>query len=88
MTPVTLHIDRLVLDGLSFTPAQGARLRRALEHEFERLWTQRAAGGPMHAVASPALRAPALALPAGTPPSPAAVGRGVARSLFAMLGAP
>jgi hypothetical protein len=88
MTPVTLHIDRLVLDGLSFTPAQGARLQRALEHELARLWTQRAAGSPPHAVASPALRAPSLALPAEASPSPAAVGRDVARSLFAMLGAP
>ncbi len=86
--PVSLHIDRLVLDGLPFTPTQGARLQRALEHELARLWTQRAAGPPTQALASPALRAPALTLQAGTAASPAAVGRDAARSLFALLGAP
>jgi hypothetical protein len=86
--PVSLHIDRLVLDGLSFTPAEGARVRRALEHELARLWTQRATGTPVQALASPALRAPALTLRAGAKTSPAAVGRDAARSLFAMLEAP
>ena len=86
--PVRLHIDRLVLDGLQFTPAQGARLQRAMAHELTRLWTQRAAGTQAQALASPSLQAPALTLQAGTAASPVAVGRDAARSLFATLGTP
>jgi hypothetical protein len=28
--PLTLHINRLVLDGLALTPAQGMRMQRAM----------------------------------------------------------
>ncbi|NML46846.1 hypothetical protein HHL11_24085 [Ramlibacter sp. G-1-2-2] len=82
--PVALHIERLVLEGLGFTPAQGALVQRAMERELTRL---AARPGPWQAGAQRVAAAPALRL-AG-PPQPARVGRELARSLFATLrGAP
>jgi hypothetical protein len=80
--PVTVHIERLVLDGLGFTPAQGALVQGALVQEFARLAARAGADG-WHADAMPAATAPALRLH-GTP-QPARVGRDLARSLFATL---
>jgi hypothetical protein len=82
-----VRIDRLVLDGLPFTAAQGARLQRALETELARLC---ATGAPLRARggghADARVRAPSLTVPAGTTASPARLGRDIARSLFTMLG--
>jgi len=80
--PVSLHIDRLVLEGLALTPAQGVHVQRALERELLRLWAARAAGGCESSGASPLLRAPAIVLDDITP---ARLGRDVARSLFTLL---
>jgi len=77
-----LHIERLVLDGLGFTPAQGAVVQRAMAHELARL-AARPGEGRWQAGAQPAAVAPVLRL-AGTP-QPARVGRDLARSLFATL---
>ena len=84
--PFALHIDHLVLDGVAFTPAQGARMRRALEHEFARLWAQRGATPLSHGFAGAALSAPAVSIGTGAAASPARLGRDVARSLFTLLG--
>lgn len=82
--PVTLHIDRLVLDGLALTPAQGASVQRAMERELARLWTQDAAGAHARAIDAALVRTPPLAITAGRSLSPARIGRDAARSLFSM----
>ena len=81
---VSVHIERLVLDGFSLSPAQGAQMQRALKRELARL----AAGAPAGAWASGAVPV-ALAPPVRTAGTlrPAQLGREVARSLFAALGA-
>lgn len=79
--PVTLHIERLVLDGLGLTPAQASRVQAAMEAELTRL-----VGRPSsswQAGAMPALAAPGLRL--SHPPRPAQLGRDIARSLYHSL---
>ena len=83
--PLTLHINRLVLDGLALTPAQGMRMQRAMEHELTRLWHARELREGTTAYASAVLRAPAISLGGAAPPSPAQLGRDVARSVFSAV---
>jgi len=96
--PLALRIDRLVLDGLPFSAAQGAHVRAALEQELTRLWMQREARASLGDLASAGgfaqarmTAAPISAPPisatasAGTAASPGRVGRDAARSLFSML---
>jgi hypothetical protein len=83
--PVTVHIDRLVLEGLPCTAAQGVRLQRALEAELARLCVT---GAPLRARggrADATVRAPSLTVPAGAVASPVRLGRDIARSLFTLL---
>jgi hypothetical protein len=82
---IELHIERLVLDGLPATDAEGARLRAAVEGELARLLAtgglarELAAGG-----AVPHLPAPQIGIGPGDRPD--ALGRAVARSLHAGIG--
>ncbi|HMG57287.1 MAG TPA: hypothetical protein VK601_27495 [Kofleriaceae bacterium] len=80
---VSLHIERLVLDGLPLTAAQAARMQLALERELARLiagsgdagaWDP-AAAPPATAVATPAVRWDAT--------RPHQLGRALAHSVFA-----
>lgn len=82
---LTLHIDRLVLDGLTLTPAQGAHMHRAMEHELARLWHAHAFREGTTEFADAVLRAPAISLGSAAPPSPVRLGRDVARSVFSAL---
>ena len=84
--PLALHIDRLVLDGLALTPAQGLRMQRAMEHELARLWHARERREGAAAYSAAELRAPAISLAGAVSPSPARLGRDVARSVFSALG--
>jgi hypothetical protein len=79
--PITLHIERLVVDGLPLTPAQAARLQAALERELARLlvhdgdpsaWSAEAARAATHAVTWDASR-------------PQQLGRALARNVFASM---
>ena len=81
--PLTLHIDRLVIDGLALTHADGLRLQRAMEQELAQLWQARDAGATPAGHAAPALRAPSAG---GASASPAQLGRQVAHSVFDSLG--
>jgi len=80
----SLHIERLVLDGVPFTPVQGAQFQRALERELARLvdghchgrWWR--GGGAVASLPAPAIQV----LPSARP---ADLGRQVARSVFASL---
>ncbi len=84
-TTIDLRIDRLVLDGPPLTRAQERLLRAALAEELARLI---AAGGLDEALlAGGALRSlPAGALPPDGGGEPGALGRGIARALYAGLG--
>jgi hypothetical protein len=81
--PVSLTIERLVLDGLGFTPAQGALVRLALEQELLRLLSRPGGDAGWHGVAAPAVTAPRV--PLAATPQPARLGREIAHSLYASL---
>ena len=88
---VSVSIERLVLDGFGFTPAQGAVVQRALEHELARLVERSgsrdgsAARVAWSGGAVPAATAPLVRL--SGPAQPACLGRDIARSLFTAMGA-
>lgn len=81
--PVSLHIERLTLDGFDLSPAQSAQMQHALERELARLSAD-TRGAVWQGEAVAAMVAPPLRL-TGTP-RPAQLGREVARSLFAAFG--
>jgi hypothetical protein len=81
---VTLHIDRLVLDGWSLAPRERAAMVTALTSHLERLiatsgWTPRAESG----FAVPSLPAPSIDL--GRPFDPTSCGAAIAESLWQSL---
>lgn len=84
---VRLHIERIVLDGFSLTPAERAAFVTATEAELTRLVVE---GGLSEAAASglaiPSLNASAVQLPA--PIHPEAFGHEVARALYSGIGRP
>ena len=82
---IRVHIDRLVLDGLPVTSAQGAHVRAAVERELARrlatggLASEWRAGG-----AVPRVQAPHFAFAAHDRPN--AIARHIARSVHARIG--
>ena len=82
---VTLHIDRLVLDGLAVSSHGGRALSTAVEAELTRLI---ASGGLQvsSGVSVPRLAAPGVTLEPGA--TPAAIGTQVAGALFSGLSQP
>jgi len=76
---INLHIEQLLLDGLSLTPGQGAAVQAALEVELTRLLKERGMGN-LSGGAVPQLTVPSIQLsPAG---APAQWGRQIARTLY------
>jgi hypothetical protein len=79
---IDVHIERLVLDGLPVTTAEGPHIRAALEGELARLLAsgdvsrQFATGGAL-----PRIDSPQIGLTPRQPPD--AIGRAVARSVHA-----
>ena len=80
---VSVHIERLVIDGLPLTAREGVQLQRALQRELAHLITGRQQPGHWRATAVPSLVAPSLNVPAAVRPSQ--LGREIARSIFASL---
>lgn len=82
---ITVHIDRLVLDGLPFDPRQGAQVRAAVERELARRLAEggHAAVGGSRALA--ALDAGSIDLPPA--PDPDGLGAGIAGAVHGGLGA-
>ena len=81
---LSLRIDRLVLDGITATPAEAARIRLAAEAELHRLFaadlpSDRLRGGGAHA----SLPAPTMTLAPRA--APEAIGRQIARSVHSGL---
>ena len=66
---IRVHIERLVLDGLPLTQAQGAQVREAVESELaHRLAEGGLATGLAQGGAVPSVRAPSIALSADARP--------------------
>lgn len=80
---ITLHIERLVLEGLPLAPGQAGQLRAALEQELGRLLGERGLA-PGLGAGAPALRAASIDL-AGNP-SAAALGQQLAAAVMAEIG--
>ncbi|SHJ56068.1 hypothetical protein SAMN05444159_0920 [Bradyrhizobium lablabi] len=82
---IRLHIERLVLDGLPVTSAQGPRVKAAIEAELGRLLSE---GGISHELAAgavlPSVSAPSVHAPRGV--APAQLGKQIAQSVFAGVG--
>lgn len=80
--PVSVTIERLVLDGVALTPAQSREMQRSLELELARLMDGHR--GDWQAAAVPLALSPALRL--SEVPQPARVGRELAQCLCAAIG--
>lgn len=84
--PISLHIERLVLDDLPLTAAQAARMQSALERELARLIAEDGDVGAWAAGAAravpPATTAPAVRWDATRPYQ---LGRALAGNVFASL---
>ena len=82
---VNVHIDRLILDGLSLTSSQGPLVQAAVEAELARLLT---AGGLAEGLADggalPSLRANAIQLTSDG--NPHEIGRQIAQSVYGGIG--
>jgi hypothetical protein len=83
---ITLHIDRLVLDGIDVSAADRPRLAAAVEQELGRLF---AAGGGVHPALAggtsvPSVQAPPM--PAAPPGNAAALGTNIARAVHGGIG--
>jgi hypothetical protein len=78
---IQLHIERLVLDGLTLGPGDGARIQAALEMELGRLLTER--GLPVSQVgdALPVVQGGQIQMNAVTPP--AQLGAQIAHAVYA-----
>jgi hypothetical protein len=81
---VHVHIERLVLDGLSLSPAQGSLLQAAVERELARRlaavepWSGALSGGAFTRLATPPIRLPAQ-------PNAGAIGRQIAGAVHTGL---
>jgi hypothetical protein len=81
---IEIHIERLVLDGVPVTSAQGIRVRRAMERELVRLLQNGAmAPYPAGGEALPRLSAPQFRFARRDGPS--AIGKQIANSVYAGL---
>ena len=84
---IVLHIDRVVLDGLAVTRADGPRLSRALTRELTRLLADGGmAQGLSGGTVVPRVQAPRLT--AAGREKPDALGRKIAHSVYAGIGKP
>jgi len=83
---IRLHIERLVLDGLPLERRQAPQVQAALERELSRLLSAEGRGRDWRTDGAVArLKAPAIRLTKGNPPQ--AIGRDIAKSIHAALGA-
>lgn len=82
---IHLHIERLVLDGLSIERAQGPQVQAAVETELARLLMENGLGAPLGAGgAVPSVNAAGIQLSPGS--SPAQLGRQIAQSVYGGIG--
>ena len=82
---ITLHIERLVLDGIAVSHAQRPLLQAAVEAELARLLAEGGlASGLRDGVQVPALGAQAIQIT--QPGEPAVLGTQIAQSVYSSLG--
>jgi len=82
---IELRIDRLILEGLPLSAAQGALVQRAVEQELARLLAEGGLAESWHAGgALPLVQAAGITLAPGG--SPAEMGAQIARSVYSGLG--
>jgi hypothetical protein len=82
---IMVNIERLILDGLPITTAQGPLVQAALEAELGRLLAADGlAAGLLAGGAMPAL--PAGAIQVGREGDPAALGRQIAQAMYGGIG--
>ena len=81
---IELRIDRLVLEGLPLSAAQGALVQRAVEQELARLLAEGGLAESWHGGALPLVQAAGITLAPGG--SPAEMGAQIARSIYSGLG--
>src|SRR5437764_15487352 len=80
---VSLHIERLVIEGVSLQAGQAAQLQIAVQRELTRLLQRDGIGASLQGGAVPALSAPAIQI--SSPFRPAVLGRQIARSVHQSL---
>ena len=80
---VSLHIERLVIEGVPLSMGQAAQLERAVQHELTRLLQREGIGPSLHGGAVPALSAPAIHI--SSPFQPVRLGRQIAHSVHQSL---
>jgi hypothetical protein len=78
---IELHIDRVILDGLSFSPHQAEAIRAALESELSQRWQE--SPPKLFSGATPTLATPSLSVEQN--PSPDQFGRDLAGALHGGL---
>jgi hypothetical protein len=82
---VNVHIERLVLDGLPITSAQGPRVRHAVERELTRLLGVGGLSGELRAGgAVPSVRAGGFEVARENHPT--GIGRQIARAVYGGIG--
>lgn len=81
---INLHIERLVLDGVSIEPHQRPLLQEALQNELVRLLAERGLSSSIaHGLAIPRLTASGIQL---TGNNPTQLGQQIARSVYGGIG--
>lgn len=82
---INLHIERLILDGLSFEASNKASLQTAIETELARILTENnSAANWQTGGATPSVRAAGIQIT--TQSSPAQIGRQIAGSIYGSIG--
>lgn len=79
---VSVHIERLVLDGVAMNYSQAAQLHMAVQHELRNIF-ERDGAAALTATAVPRVVAPAIQI--SHPLRPAELGRQIARSVHESL---
>jgi len=83
---VSLHIERLVLDGMPLVAGQITQLQTAMQRELTQLLQRDGVGPALQGGAVPAVQAPVIHM--STPFRPADLGRQIARSVHESLNKP
>jgi hypothetical protein len=80
---MSLHIDRMVIDGVPLSAGQCSHLKAAVLKEFRRLMQSDGLGSDFQSGAVSALEAPSIRISPAT--HPAEMGRQIARSIHKTL---
>ncbi|PSR15933.1 hypothetical protein C8255_20540 [filamentous cyanobacterium CCP3] len=82
---INLHIERLVLDGVTLTPAQQRQLQATVKTELDRLITESGLGDYLHSPSSVHRLTPDP-IEVTEPPDPTQLGTQIAQALYQGIG--